>query len=204
MTQAIPVPVADQRTAEILDSARRAFAEKGFDGASMQDIARKAGMSVGNFYRYFPSKDAIVEALINVDIAEMEQDFAVIRLDPNPMAALRKTIQERISDAACGGDGQLWAETTAAALRKPEIGAVACKMEDDVVNHLTAVFALATGVAHETALIRWKTQAQFLVMLVKACAMQQPDAPNSGDLKHLVMRTINQTLDEISQSAAKG
>jgi AcrR family transcriptional regulator len=204
MTEAIPVPVADQRTAEILDSARRAFAEKGFDGASMQDIARKAGMSVGNFYRYFPSKDAIVEALINVDIAEMEQDFRVIRLAPNPMAALRETIEQRISSVGCNGDGQLWAEITAAALRKPEIGHVACKMEDDVVNHLTAVFAIATGVAHETALARWRTQAQFLVMLVKACAMQKPDAPNTSDLKQLVMRTIHQTLDEISQSAAKG
>ncbi len=204
MTQASPIPLADQRTAEILDSARRAFAEKGFDGASMQDIARKAGMSVGNFYRYFPSKDAIVEALIGVDIAEMEQDFGVIRLDPNPMSALRKTIEQRVSDPTCGGDGQLWAEITAAALRKPEIGAAACKMEEDVVNHLATVFALATGVSYQEAMSRWKTQAHFIVLLVKACAMQQPDGPNTGDLRRLVMRTINQTLDEISQSAAKG
>jgi AcrR family transcriptional regulator len=204
MNQASPIPVADQRTAEILDSARKAFAEKGFDGASMQDIARKAGMSVGNFYRYFPSKDAIVEALISFDIAEMEQDFGVIRLDPNPMAALRRTIEQRISDPACGGDGQLWAEITAAALRKPEIGAVAGKMEDDVVNHLTAVFALATGVPHAVALGHWRAQAQLIVMLVKASAMQRPDHPNLTDLKALVMRTIDQTLNEISQSAAKG
>ena len=202
MNQAIAV--ADQRTAEILDSARKAFAEKGFDGASMQDIARKAGMSVGNFYRYFPSKDAIVEALIAFDIATMEQDFGVILLDPNPMAALRHKIEQRITNPDCGGDGQLWAEITAAALRKPEIGAAACNMEDNVVNHLTAVFGMATGIPHEIALRRWKAQAQLVVMLVKACAMQPPDRPNAGDLKQLVMRTIGQTLDDISQSAAKG
>ena len=44
----------EDRSTGILEAARRAFAEKGFDGASMQDIARAAGMSAGNFYRYFP------------------------------------------------------------------------------------------------------------------------------------------------------
>jgi AcrR family transcriptional regulator len=204
MNQATTIPVADLRTAEILDSARRAFAEKGFDGASMQDIARKAGMSVGNFYRYFPSKDAIVEALIAFDIAEMEQDFRVILVDPNPIAALRRTIELRIADGKCDGEGQIWAEITAAALRKPEIGAAACKMEDNVVNHLTAVFGIATGVPHDEAMDRWRPQAQFLILLVKACAMQAPNQPNGSDLKQLVMRTIDQTLEEISQSAAKG
>ena len=47
-------PPADQRSVEILALVRQAFVEKGFDGASMQDLARSAGMSVGNFYRYFP------------------------------------------------------------------------------------------------------------------------------------------------------
>ena len=51
------------REYEILDNIRHTFAEKGFDGASMQDLARAAGMSVGNFYRYFPSKAAMVEAI---------------------------------------------------------------------------------------------------------------------------------------------
>ena len=44
-------PGTEQRIAEIIVSVRTAFAEKGFDGASMQDLARAAGMSVGNFYR---------------------------------------------------------------------------------------------------------------------------------------------------------
>ena len=73
-----PATAPDLRSAEILDSARRAFVEKGFDGASMQDLARAAGMSVGNFYRYFPSKAAIVAALITRDLDEVEQDFREI------------------------------------------------------------------------------------------------------------------------------
>ncbi|MFN3723735.1 MAG: TetR/AcrR family transcriptional regulator [Paracoccaceae bacterium] len=200
-----PVPLADQRAAEILESARRAFAEKGFDGASMQDIARQAGMSVGNFYRYFPSKSAIVEALIALDMAEMEQDFAAILVHPEPIAALRKTIERKITDSDCQGDGRIWAEITAASLRKPEIGDAACRMEAEIVVHLTKIFALASGLSIEEAQLRWTAHAHLLVMLVKACAMQSPENPVTADLTQLVMRNINQTLDDIATSdAAKG
>lgn len=194
--------LADLRSAEILDSARLAFAEKGFDGASMQDIARKAGMSVGNFYRYFPSKSAIVEALIATDMAEMEQDFAAIHMHPQPIQALLQTIQRIITDQECKRDGQIWAEITAAALRKPEIGAAACRMEAGIVQHLTSVFARVAQVSQEDAAARWTAHAHMLVMMVKACAMQPPDNPMAADLTRLVMRTISEILDDISTSAA--
>ncbi|MFN7224489.1 MAG: TetR/AcrR family transcriptional regulator [Paracoccaceae bacterium] len=202
MNTAPNIPLADQRSAEILDSARHAFAEKGFDGASMQDIARKAGMSVGNFYRYFPSKAAIVEALIALDMAEMEQDFAAILLHPNPIEALRQTIEQKVTQPECQGDGRIWAEITAAALRKPEIGEAAARMEDEVVIHLTTVFARATGVSLADARLRWTAHARLLIMLVKACAMQPPHKSQSDDLTRLVMRNINRTLDDIATSAA--
>lgn len=204
MNQTHAIPLADQRSAEILDSARRAFAEKGFDGASMQDLARKAGMSVGNFYRYFSSKDAIVEALIALDLAEMEHDFATIREHADPIAALRMMIEQRVTSETCNGDGQLWAEITAAALRKPEIGAAACRMEDAIVGNLTTVFSRATGVSVDEARKRWSAHAHLLVMMVKACAMQRPDMPARHELTSLVLRNINLTLDEISLSALKG
>lgn len=202
MNTAPSIALVDQRTAEILDSARRAFAEKGFDGASMQDIARKAGMSVGNFYRYFPSKAAIVEALIALDMAEMEQDFAAILSDPDPIDALRRTVEYRITDARCDKDGQLWAEITAAALRKPEIGEAALRMESEIVTHLTTVFARAAHVPVSEAQSRWTSHAHFLVMMVKACAMQAPESRPTNDLTQLVMRSINHTLDDIAASAA--
>lgn len=203
------IPFADQRTAEIICSARAAFAQKGFDGASMQDLARNAGMSVGNFYRYFPSKSAIVEALIAQDMAEMEQDFAAILEQPDPMTALRQTIAARVNDTNCDGSSELWAEITATARRKPEIGEAASRMEDGIVGHLTAVFARATGITAIEARARWTAHAHLIVMMVKACAMQHRDLPINVDLTRLVLRNINQTLDDITHtypapSAKKG
>lgn len=48
---------------QILDGARRVFLAKGFDGASMGEIAKAAGVSKGTLYVYFDSKEALFEAL---------------------------------------------------------------------------------------------------------------------------------------------
>lgn len=43
----------------IYEAAIKEFAEKGFTNASMRDIAKGAGMTVGNLYRYFKDKEAL-------------------------------------------------------------------------------------------------------------------------------------------------
>ena len=135
----------DQRASDILASVRSAFAEKGFDGASMQDLARAAGMSVGNFYRYFPSKAAIVQAMCGYDLAEIQGEFAEIQTADQPMICLRDRILNHFSEESMK-DGQLWAEITAAAIRKPEIGEAARQMEDTIVSLLATIFAHTTRI----------------------------------------------------------
>lgn len=53
-----------KRRAELLDAALSVIREKGFNETRVKDITEKAGTAVGNFYRYFESKEAIFEALI--------------------------------------------------------------------------------------------------------------------------------------------
>ena len=113
---------AVQRGDEILMHARHAFVEKGFDGASMQDLARAAGMSAGNFYRYFPSKAALVAALIARDLQEIDGIFRAIIASPDPLAAFRAGLRVRLIEK-CEGDARLWAEIAATASRKPEVTA---------------------------------------------------------------------------------
>ncbi|GJE12694.1 MULTISPECIES: TetR/AcrR family transcriptional regulator [Methylobacterium] len=49
---------------QILEGARTVFLSAGYDGASMGEIARAAGVSKGTLYVYFDSKEALFEALI--------------------------------------------------------------------------------------------------------------------------------------------
>jgi AcrR family transcriptional regulator len=49
---------------QVMEGARTVFLSQGFDGASMNDIARVAGVSKGTLYVYFDSKERLFEALI--------------------------------------------------------------------------------------------------------------------------------------------
>src|SRR5215210_5066702 len=64
------------RRDEILDAAQSCFVRTGFHQTSMQEICAAAGMSAGNLYRYFPSKEAIIAGIAERDRAEVAQDFA--------------------------------------------------------------------------------------------------------------------------------
>jgi AcrR family transcriptional regulator len=197
-------PAAEERSHEILASIRQAFAEKGFDGASMQDLARAAGMSVGNFYRYFPSKAAIVQAMCGYDLAEIQADFAEIQTSDRPMACLRDQILNHFSEEAMK-DGQLWAEITAAAIRKPEIGAAAHEMEETIVSLLATIFAHTTRQSVEVARQRYEGQCQMLVMLVKAMAIRTAQCgPASPALAAQVVTVIDRILSDISNDHAEG
>lgn len=193
-----PLPTADQRKPEILSRVRIAFAEKGFDGASMQDLARAAGMSVGNFYRYFPSKAAIVEALIALDLAEMEADFLTVLQSATPLMSLREMMQLRLAEKQTQEDGQLWAEITAASLRKPEICQAACAMEVQIATFLNRIFAAETGVTEAEISARFPAHAAFAITMFKSAAMLPPQsAPIRDNLTALIQRAIDMTLAEI-------
>ncbi len=199
------LPHSAPKSAEILRAVKAAFVEKGFDGASMQDLARAAGMSVGNFYRYFPSKDAIVAQMIALDMAEIEAEFARVLSSPSPMATLRALIAHRINDASDPQQGPLWAEVAAAALRKPEIAACTCAMEDTVSGYLTQVFAAETGLTLAVAAQRFATEAAYVILLIRSSAMIAPKhTAQSGHLNTLILRTINQVLDDIASAGSKG
>ena len=59
---------------QILDGALKIFMEKGFDGASMNDVTRAAGVSKGTIYVYFENKDDLFVALINRERARMAEN----------------------------------------------------------------------------------------------------------------------------------
>lgn len=63
----------DQRRREILEAATQLFADRGYDVTTVQTIATKAGVAAGTVYLYFPSKEAILDAL--------QEDFEAGLLD---------------------------------------------------------------------------------------------------------------------------
>lgn len=58
------------KKAELLEAARQVFSEKGYKKANISDIAKRAQMAVGSFYKYYDSKEAV---FLEVYIRENEQ-----------------------------------------------------------------------------------------------------------------------------------
>ena len=92
------------RPEEILDAALAEFTENGFDAARMEDIARRAGISKAGIYLYFPSKTALLEALIEAKVAPLarqaENIAAAGATDPlGALNLLARAAAHRLADA---------------------------------------------------------------------------------------------------------
>ena len=65
--------MSDSRRALVLEAARSVFAEKGVEGASIREIAKRAGYTPGAIYSYFDSKEAIYAALLAESLERLNQ-----------------------------------------------------------------------------------------------------------------------------------
>ncbi len=86
---------AEARPDEVLDAALDIFIAKGFAAARVEDIAKAAGLSKGAVYLYFPSKVAILEALVRraiVPLVKAAGDLAS-RQEGDPRHALASVLR---------------------------------------------------------------------------------------------------------------
>jgi TetR/AcrR family transcriptional regulator, repressor for uid operon len=148
-TSAAPKRTADaERRAHIVAAAERAFVRFGFHATTMQNVAEEAGMSAGNLYRYFPSKEAIVEGLCMADQVQRTEVFSELigRLDLREALAttLREHLLFRPTEKA-----RMIVEIWAEAGRNPRVAAITAAVDADVLAGLTKVLH-AVGAAGAT------------------------------------------------------
>lgn len=138
-----PETTLSERHIRILDAAEEVFARAGFHAATMQDVAAAAGMSPGNLYRYFNSKDAIIAGMAERDRTTIAADFAA--LCPSRGALLdqleeigRKHLIRQPRDKAVIAL-QIWAE----AARNEEMARMCAGIEETLIGGLIAALAEA-------------------------------------------------------------
>jgi AcrR family transcriptional regulator len=87
-TQRKPRTDAQRNRENILEAAKEAFTRSGAN-ASLDDIAKEAGVGAGTLYRHFPTREALLEAVYRTEVEKLaaaEQKFAQIM---TPVEALR-------------------------------------------------------------------------------------------------------------------
>jgi AcrR family transcriptional regulator len=128
---------SDRRT-EILDAAERCFARAGFHRASMQDICGEAGMSPGNLYRYFPSKEALIAGICERNRTDAVASFALVDSAPDFFEGLAGLARHHLVDRTDAEIG-LCAEIMAESRRHPEIAKLYQAIEGDIKNRIAAM-----------------------------------------------------------------
>ena len=136
------VSVADRR-AQILDAAERSFCRSGFHRATMQDVAAEAGMSPGNLYRYFPSKDALVAGLCERDRLGLSQEFTALGAAGGDFLAAFRALGKKHFEDANAAKARLCLEIWAEATRNPAIAALQADFDRTLEEQLAAAFERA-------------------------------------------------------------
>lgn len=123
---------------QILDGARKVFMNLGFDGASMGEIARSAGVSKGTLYVYFADKSRLFEAIVEEETIE----HGKVRYNLDPARDVTTTLmdfgQAYIQMLCRPGGGSATRTVMAIAERMPEVGQ---RFYNNVIAHTIARLA---------------------------------------------------------------
>ena len=136
-------PARDEARRRILEAAIGCFAREGFHGTSMQQICQAAEMSPGGLYRYFPSKDAIIEAIAELERERNSEMMEGLETDGPVLEAFFQTGFAYMRQVAGTARAALCAEINAEAHRNPKVREIFERIDRDVRQALKATLEKA-------------------------------------------------------------
>jgi TetR/AcrR family transcriptional regulator, repressor for uid operon len=139
MSRAVNAQRQTDRRDEILAAAQRCFVRSGFHRTSMQEICAEAGMSPGNLYRYFPSKESLIAGIAERDRAEVAQEFASVDLSRGLFAVLEGLAHHHFTERS-DEQVKLCTEVMSEARRHPDIARISAAFDADVKKWLVDLF----------------------------------------------------------------
>jgi AcrR family transcriptional regulator len=164
-------PRADalRNAARVLEAARDVFAEQGSD-ASLEEIARRAGVGIGTLYRHFPTRDALVEAVFRDTVDASTSRGEQLLISDDPAGALATWLREQLRlSSACRG---LAAEAMIMMLDDQGCGA------SNACDALHEIGAKLLRRAQQSGSVRADTEIDDLLRLVNAIGLATEDAPD--------------------------
>ncbi|MCB4458436.1 TetR/AcrR family transcriptional regulator [Leisingera sp. McT4-56] len=134
-----------QRRAQILEAALECFLENGYHQTGVRDIAKKAGVSLGNLYNHFPGKHDVLAEIAALERLEMAP-FLKTLAKPSPAPKVLEKFLTAYAEYVADPDTViLTLEISGEAIRKPDIAAMFMENRDQLAAALTAV--LKRGIA---------------------------------------------------------
>ena len=119
-----PVGLRDRQKLErerrIVKAAEKLFARKGYAEVAMEDVAARAGLAVGTIYNYFPSKSALLLAIVRRETESLlARGRKILDDPPRDAVAAACAFTEIFLEDFTRDDRRLWRELFGAAIAEP-------------------------------------------------------------------------------------
>lgn len=174
-------PMVDPTRDRLLAAAAEVFAEKGYDRAGVQEIARRAGFTTGAIYGRFRGKaDLLLAAIGEVSHDEFEELFAEHRFEGRAADIIASVGSHLVTDEFDSGQALLL-EAFVAARREPELRRTLQAAINERVEQLTALIeeGKATGTVDRSldtfSVVRFCHAVGLGFLLLGALGMERPE-----------------------------
>ena len=181
-----------ERVAALLNAGAEVFFEKGYEAATMTEIAVRAGASIGSLYQFFPTKELLAKALHEAYLADLE-------------AMLDGLGKEAAGQSPAGMADRLFDGLLAFLAVRPAFGALAERRDIDKDQKRRTGAAMRGQIAGLLASarppfpeMRREAMAAVVLQIMKAAV-----ALNSQEDEHL-RRTIHSELRQMLKSHLNG
>ena len=202
----------EARRAEILEAARGVFVEKGSDGASMQQIARAAGVSAGNIYRYFPNKEALVVAVCEAcEVQDRAKFDAVSAANSSPLGALfamGDSAFEQFEQDDAAAATMLTLESALVAARSPDFGPAVADQASNLRDSLAGLVTAAQEAGELDRSVDARALGELMLSVVSGLRLLQlqtdgdVDAQGVWSLLERIVRSFG--IEGVSTDLGRG
>ncbi len=175
----------EERQAAILQAALVVFARHGYGGSSIRDIATEAGIAQGLLYRYFASKEALLQAIMEQGMRDVLQSFAEAHAGASPESQLELLI--RHSFALVGQHQDFWRLS------------YSVRMQPDVLDQLRDAFRVWREAILSTLEEHLQAVGYPHAVVEAALLFAQID----GVAQHYVMDMDGYPLEEVTEAIVR-
>lgn len=160
----------NERRARIMDAAMACFLESGYHQTGVRDIAKRAGVSLGNLYNHFPGKHDVLAEIAALERVELVPILKLLA-EPSPaLEVLDRFVVAYATYLSAPENIILAIEISSEAIRKPDIGALFLANRSELVTALASVIERGVAGGDLRAGLAPDEASQLIIELIDACA----------------------------------
>lgn len=193
---------ANARRENLIQAARQAIAAHGFHATGMAQIAQVSGIAIGQIYRDFANKEAIVAAIVERDLEEFlaESGLCAAGASGDP-EAVRQWIRDFVACEAPPDGGRLIAEIMAEASRNERVAEITRNLHQRLRRELTAALQLLVPSSVDAA--RLDCMAEMIQTISSGVFYRRITNPDEPRLEVIdtLMGCIIAAIDQLRREA---